>query len=143
MNKILTVKASKNIASTPERIWEVLTKPENIKKFLYDTNTTCTWEIGSEIIFEGTYNGIDYRDKGIIISFKPYELIEYSYWSSFNGTEDVPENYALIRYKLEQMERHVILHIEQVGFVSEEMQEHSRVSWNNILDSIEKLSVEL
>ncbi len=59
-----------NIESIPEKVWDVLTNPENIKKYLFGTEVLTDWNIGSPIVFQGEYDGQQYKDKGNVIEKK-------------------------------------------------------------------------
>ena len=95
MRNDLIVSESVDINAWPAKVWDALTNPEIIKKYLFGTETLTDWKAGSEIIFQGEYGENKehtYRDKGVIIQNAPNELLSYSYWSGFSGLEDTPEN---------------------------------------------------
>src|SRR5580693_5172548 len=100
MNHDLVVSKSVEINAAPAKVWEALTNPAIIKEYLYGTETVTDWKVGSEVIFQGEYEGHKYRDRGVIKENVLNEKISYSYWSGFSGLEDKPENYALVTYKL-------------------------------------------
>ena len=60
VEKTITIKAD-NL-----KVWEGLTNPHIIKQYMFGTETICNWKEGSEIIFQGNYEGNTYKDKGII-----------------------------------------------------------------------------
>ena len=99
MDKNLIASSNINIQSTPSKVWDVLTNPEKIKEYLFGTEVLTDWNIGSPIVFQGEYNGQQYKDKGNVIENKKNELLKYDYWSGFSGLEDKPENYSLVTYK--------------------------------------------
>src|SRR6056297_648273 len=96
-----TAKASIEIHSSPEVIWEALTNPDIIEKYLYGTKTITDWVEGSPIIFMGEYNGKQYKDKGEVRRIIPNQYIEYTFFSSFSDLEDKPENYTLVTYEID------------------------------------------
>ena len=140
MNKELTVTDSVEINADKSTVWDALTNPEKIKVYLFGTETITNWEIGSDIIFQGAYNGHKYKDKGIILNIKAEELLQYSYWSGFSGLEDKSENYALVTYNLEDANGKTLLTITQTGFANEEAQHHSQTAWANVLGQIKLLT---
>ena len=101
MRHDLKVSNTIEINAESAAVWEALTNPELIKEYLYGTETVTDWKAGSEIIFQGEYQGQKYRDKGIIKEIVPGKFLSYTYWSGFTGLEDIPENYSLITYDLE------------------------------------------
>ena len=70
MNKELTVTQSIEINAAKEKVWDALTNPEKIKVYLFGTDTLTNWKAGSEIIFQGEYQGQQYKDKGTIVDIK-------------------------------------------------------------------------
>ncbi|MBL7830612.1 MAG: SRPBCC domain-containing protein [Saprospiraceae bacterium] len=141
MNHDLKVSKSILISAPVGRVWEVLTKPEIIKEYLYGTNTITDWKPGSSIVFQGEYNGQTYRDHGEIIENSLHELISYSYWSGFSGLEDTPDNYSKISYLLETMnDNHTKLTWTQEGFSNEEGQKHSEAGMDDFLKQIRSIA---
>ena len=51
----LIVSESIEIHEAPSKVWDALTNPEIIKKYLFGTETITDWKVGSEIIFQGEY----------------------------------------------------------------------------------------
>lgn len=140
MNKELEVTQSIEINADRSKIWDALTNPEKIKTYLFGTETITDWKMGSEIIFQGEYQGKQYRDKGTIIEIKTNELLKYSYWSGFSGLEDKPENYSLVTYKLDNAGGKTVLTVTQMGFASEQAQQHSESGWTNVLQQIKQMT---
>lgn len=139
----LKATASIEIHVASETVWDALVNPEKIKIYLFGTTTSCDWQVGSEIIFEGEYQGQHYRDKGKIKAIKPRELLQYSYWSGFSGLEDREENYSTVTFRLEKKSNSIHLQVQQQGFVNEKAAEHSSVSWKQVLEQIKKLCEEV
>jgi uncharacterized protein YndB with AHSA1/START domain len=126
--------------TTPSRAWEVLTNPEIIKEYLFGTETITDWQIGSEIIFQGEYEGTSYKDKGIILQNIPGERITYSYWSGFSGLEDKPENHSTIHYTIRTLEPGKIEFTwEQIGFGTEEGYQHSLSGMDAFMEQIKAI----
>ncbi len=142
MNKELTVTQTIEIIADRQKIWDALTNPEKIKVYLFGTDTLTNWKVGSEIIFQGEYQGQQYKDKGKIIGIKTDELLQYSYWSVFTGLEDKPENYSLVTYKLDSENGKTFLTLTQAGFPNEQAQQHSQTAWTNVLQQIKKITEE-
>jgi uncharacterized protein YndB with AHSA1/START domain len=141
MDKNLIASSNINIKSTPEKVWGVLTNPENIKEYLFGTEVLTDWNIGSPIVFQGEYNGQQYKDKGNIIENKKNELIKYDYWSGFSGLEDKPENYSLVTYKIEKLDDNSLKFTwHQQGFSSEEGKCHTEQGLQSMLEKIKELA---
>lgn len=140
MNKELTVITSIKINADKAKVWDALTNPEKIKIYLFGTETLTDWKTGSEIIFQGEYQGHQYKDKGTILDIKTDEFLQYSYWSGFTGLEDKPENYSLVAYKLDTTNGKTLLTLTQTGFANEQAQQHSQTAWTNVLQQIKQMT---
>lgn len=140
MNKELTVTTSIEINADKAKVWDALTNPAKIKVYLFGTETLSNWKIGSEIIFQGEYQGQQYKDKGTILDVTKDELLQYSYWSGFSGLEDKPENYSLVEYKLDTTNGKTKLTLTQTGFANEQAQQHSQQAWTNVLQQIKQIT---
>ncbi len=139
MNHNLIVSKSIDINASPAKVWNALTNPEIIKEYLYGTETITDWKVGSAIIFQGEYKGQQYKDKGIVRENIPNELLSYSYWSGFSGTEDKAENYSLVTYQLKQNKNITTLTWTQKGFANEDGHKHSESGMDAFLVSIKKI----
>ncbi len=137
MREDLFVSESVEINANASKVWHALTTPEIIKEYLFGTETITDWKIGSEIIFQGEYNGTNYRDKGIIKENIPNQLLSYTYWSGFSGLEDKPENYSTITYTLKSSNSEkTIFTWTQKGFASEQGRDHSQKGMKEFLEKI-------
>jgi len=140
MDKELTVTTSIEINAEKAKVWDALTNPEKIKVYLFGTETLTDWKTGSEIIFQGEYQGHQYKDKGTILDIRTDELLQYSYWSGFTGLEDKTENYSLVTYKLDTTNGKTLLTLTQTGFTNEQAQQHSQTAWTNVLQQIKQMT---
>lgn len=137
------LKASQSvfINAKPEKIWDVLTNPLLIKEYLYGTETVTSWEKGSDIFFQGEFNGKYYRDHGKIIEIIKNKKISYTYWSGFSGLEDKPENYSLVTYILNEISpQKAEFTWEQKGFSTEENHKHFLMGLPELLAKIKTIS---
>ncbi|MFA6470277.1 MAG: SRPBCC family protein [Bacteroidota bacterium] len=139
MTTSLTTTVTISINASTEAVWKALTDPAIIKQYLFGTQTDTDWKKGSPIYFRGEWQGTKYEDKGTILDIQHGRLISYSYWSSMSGTADVPENYAVVSYELEQQQNAIALTIRQEGIRSEEIRNHSEQTWGNVLKAIKNL----
>ena len=137
MTKKLSVKTGTTIQAPVDKVWQALTDPAMIKEYLFGTNTITDWKPGSEIIFQGEYEGKQYWDKGIILENELNRKISYSYWSGFSGLEDKPENYSTVTYTLEPVENGKTKFTwTQKGFSNEKGQQHSQSGMKAFLEQM-------
>jgi len=141
MNKNLIATQSIKINTKAEKVWRILTDPEKIKIYLFGTETTTVWNVGSPILFQGDYNGQRYKDKGTVIKNIENSLLSYHYWSGFSGLEDQPKNYSVVTYKIDDIsENSVTFTWTQKGFANKESQCHSEEGLKTILEQIKLLA---
>ena len=143
MKKELKVEKSIDINSSAEKIWRVMTESEFIKQYLYGTEASGAWEEGEQIFFRGAFDGMSYEDKGWVKRSEKPHLLSYSYWSSFSGLEDHPDNYFLVTYKIDSTDEGCRFTWHQEGFPNEERQKHTENSLGQILEQIKSLAEKL
>lgn len=136
MKTELIAKKSVTIQASVDKVWDALTNPSLIKKYLFGTETISDWKVGSPIVFQGTWEGKSYQDKGTILAIEKGKLLKYSYWSSMSGTTDIPENYANVTYSLTADKGKTVLTISQDNCKSEESREHSEKNWGMVLEGL-------
>jgi uncharacterized protein YndB with AHSA1/START domain len=126
--------------NTPkERVWEGLTDPDVVKQYFFGTMQESAWMEGSPITWSGEWEGKAYQDKGTIQEIIPGEYLRYTYWSSMGGTEDKPENYQVVSYKLDEQGGITTLTITQENIKDEAAKEHSEGNWRAIFGGLKKL----
>ncbi|MGZ3863709.1 MAG: SRPBCC family protein [Bacteroidia bacterium] len=140
MNNDLQVSQSVEINASPAKVWHGLITPEIIAKYLFGTETITDWKIGSDIIFQGEYQGHKYKDKGIVLEFVPEKKLSYLYWSGFSGLEDKRENYATVTCTIEDSGNNkTIFTWTQRGFANETGYQHSLNGMASFLQSIKEV----
>ena len=139
MNEKYVAKASMTINAPTLRVWEALTQPDLIKQYLFGTQVTTDWKVGSPITYEGVWEGKAYKDKGVILQVEPGKLLVSTYWSALSGLPDIPENYQTVRYELAAEGGGTRLTIGQDNNASPEDANHSAQNWSMVLDGLKKL----
>jgi uncharacterized protein YndB with AHSA1/START domain len=123
------------------KMWDVLTNPAIIKEYLFGTETLTDWKVGSEIVFQGEYEGHKYRDHGVIKEITLHKRIAYSYWSGFSGLQDKPENYGEVIYDLAPVDdTHTKFTWTQKGYPDETRQAHSQSGMAAFLEQIKGIA---
>ncbi len=128
--------------SSSEKVWDVITNPEKIKHWFSGANAESEWKEGSLVSFSGEWNGNEYEDKGIIMQVIPQKIIQFSYWSTFSGLPDKPENYSIVTFRIEGKGNTTILALSQTNFAASSMYEYLDKNWEASLSIIKLLSEE-
>jgi uncharacterized protein YndB with AHSA1/START domain len=139
MENSLIVEVSIEIQASKVSVWKALTDPDQIKKYLFGTETVSDWKPGSPITFSGVWEGKPYMDKGTILEIETEKVLKYNYWSSFSGTEDKPENYANVIYSLEEKNGETVFSILQDGIKTKEARDHSKQNWKMVMNNLKEL----
>ena len=139
MNNKFVAKTTITINAPAPRVWDALTQPDLIKQYLFGTNVTTDWRVGSPITYEGTWEGKAYKDKGTVLQVEPGRLLVSTFWSALSGLPDVPENYQTVRYELSPAGRGTKLTVIQDNNATQEDANHSGQNWNMVLDGVKKL----
>ena len=100
MEKGFTAKAEITINAPASKVWEALTSPQMIQQYLFGTQVTTDWQVGSPITYRGVWQGKPYEDKGTILQVEPEKLLVSTYWSALSGLANLPENYNTVSYAL-------------------------------------------
>lgn len=84
MSNEITLKLSVRINVSISRVWDAVTNPEQIKKYLFGTEAVSDWKVGSSIKFTGVWEGKPYEDKGTILQIEKEKILKYNFWSNFS-----------------------------------------------------------
>jgi len=139
MSQNLVAKASISINAPPSKVWEALTNPAMIKQYLFGTEASSDWKVGSPITYKGVWEGKTYEDKGTILEVVPEKRLVSTYWSSMGGKPDVPENYQKVTYELVEEGGKTTLNITQDNNPNEKSKEHSGENWGMVLGKLKEL----
>jgi uncharacterized protein YndB with AHSA1/START domain len=96
MSETFIATAKTTINAPTAKVWEALVTPQLIKKYLFGTEVTTDWRVGSPITYKGVWEGKAYEDKGKVLQIDPGKLLVSTFWSSMAGLPDVPENYKTV-----------------------------------------------
>jgi uncharacterized protein YndB with AHSA1/START domain len=139
MNETFIAKATITVQAPASKVWEALTRPDLIKQYLFGTQVTTDWQVGSPISYKGVWQGKAYEDKGRVLQNEPEKLLVSTFWSSLSGLPDIPENYQTVRYELSAEDDKTRLTIIQDNNDTQEAADHSSENWRMVLGGLKKL----
>ena len=135
----LTARQEISINAPAEKVWDALTNPEMVKKYLFGTEVNTDWKVGSPITYKGVWKGKEYEDKGKVIKNEHGRLLETTYYSPLQGKEDKPENYANVKYELFPEKDMTKLQVTQDNNETEEAKKRSEENWGMVLNGMKEL----
>ncbi len=97
----LNIKKTITLNVETAKVWEALTKPEMIKKYMSGTEVISDWKEGSPILWVGTSEGEErVMVKGSIEKMEVGKLIQFSTIDLDAEYTDIPSNYVKAIYEL-------------------------------------------
>lgn len=139
MGNTSIVTATTTINAPASRVWDALTKPEQIKQYMFGTEVTTDWKVGSPITYKGEWKGKSYEDKGKVLEVEPGKRLVSTFWSALAGLPDKPENYKKVGYELAPAGDKTTLTITQDNNATQEEANEAEKNWHTVLDGIKKL----
>jgi uncharacterized protein YndB with AHSA1/START domain len=144
---MLIVKNEITINAPASIVWDALTNPEQTKKYMFGCETVSDWNIGSPLLWKGSYEGKEMIFvKGIILEIKPEKYLAYTVIDPNNKSlEDIPENYLTVTCTLTEENNQTVLTVTQGDYSKvgdgENRYKHSidGGGWQPILEQIKKL----
>jgi uncharacterized protein YndB with AHSA1/START domain len=125
------------INASADAVWEALTNPELVKKYLHGTNMKTDWKVGSPITWSGEWKGKPYEDKGKVLEVQPKKLLKNTHWSPMGGSEDKPENYHTVTYILTEQNGKTLLTLKQDNNASQEAADKmAENNWGPVLEGL-------
>lgn len=138
MNKFVA-KASIYIHASNKKVWDALVDPEQIKKYMFDTEVISEWKEGSPIVWKGVWQGKSYEDKGTILKIEPEHLLRYNHFSPLMGKPDMTENYHNVTIEISGNKTETTVSLTQDNNETEQAREHSEKNWKMMLEQLKKL----
>lgn len=128
-------------------IWDALTNPEITPAYMFGCETVSDWEIGSELLWKGQYQGMDMIFvKGKIIELIPNQVLVYTVFDPNSTIPDIPENYLTVTYQLDQKDGFTQFTVTQGDYhkVAEGEKRYQESwndgkGWNPILEEIKRI----
>jgi len=130
--------AEVEITALPQEVWDALTDPAAVKRYMFGADVDTTWEVGTSITWSGEYDGTAYQDKGEVLAFEPPSRLSVSHWSPMGGTPDEPENYHRLEYTIAESGDGSTVTLEQDGNDSEEQAEQFSQNWQSSLHQLKQ-----
>ncbi len=129
------------INAPPSKVWDVLTNPIFMKKWMSETelDIVTDWQVGGPIITRGNLHRVNFENKGTVLQFEPGKILEYTHLSSISRLGDQPENYSIFEFRLTPIENQTSLTLTLSNFPTDAIYKHLVFYWNVTLEIIKKM----
>ena len=138
MGRGLVATTSVKINASTDKVWEALTNPKLIKKYMFGTEVISDWHEGSVILWKGIWEGKPYEDKGVILEKIPLKTLKVTHFSPLSGLPDKEENYHILVYALSQNGKGTVLSLSQDNNPDEASRDHSQKNWEMMLENLKR-----
>jgi uncharacterized protein YndB with AHSA1/START domain len=142
MGEELVVRESITIDARPERVWEVLTRPEWTRQYMDGCEIVSEWQVGGPFAWRGD-DGITYVT-GTLRSQKPGEVLEFTAFDPHDpDLEDIPANHTTVTLRLRGSGESTELTVRQGDFATVadgERRFGDARGWGKILEQIKQLA---
>jgi len=136
----LIARAAIDVRAPRERVWEALTEPAEIARYMGGSEVETDWQVGSPIVWRGEYDGHTYEDRGTVLVNDQPARLSVTHFSPLMGKTDEPENYHTLVYTLTETEEATRVELTQDGCDSQEQVEQFSANWQQFLEGLKRVS---
>ncbi|HNP47711.1 MAG TPA: SRPBCC domain-containing protein [Bacteroidia bacterium] len=133
MKKNFTTKLSIRLHAAPAYVWEALTNPLLIEKYLFATDVHTDWREGNSISLSGEYEGKIFNDQGVLQKVEERKLLKYTYFRSLIGKVKEIQDYVTLTYKLSRKNNVTVLTLVQEDHKSLRAKQQNSQNWKMAL----------
>jgi uncharacterized protein YndB with AHSA1/START domain len=132
------------------KVWDVLTNPNQTKKYMFGCETVSDWKPGSVLEWKAPYEGKEMVFvTGTIKDIQPNKFLAYTTFDPNSTIKDTPENYLIASYELIESQGKTTLNVSQGDFskVEDSERRYKEVynngdGWNPILVEVKRIAEE-
>ena len=139
MNDKFTAQAKTTIHAPASKVWEAMTNPELIKRYLFGSEVKSDWKVGSPITYKGEWQGKPFEDKGEILKVEPEKTLVSTHWSPLSGVPYTRENSHTVTYTLNRNGDSTDVTITQDNNANEKEKAESEKTWQTVLAGMKKM----
>jgi|GEM_PF-594919 len=134
----LTTRVSDKVEAPVQTVWQALTDPEIISKYMYGVKYETDWQVGSTIKWNGIWNGKLFEHKGRILEMDPPYSFKYSYYNTLSDLPDEEESYGIISYQLAEETGQTLVLITQDNNRTKKQRDEAESTWKEMLKELKK-----
>jgi uncharacterized protein YndB with AHSA1/START domain len=138
-NNMHIARVTKKVNAPVSEVWDALVSPQKISRYMMGTEVRTDWQPGSEIVWEGEWEGKPYQDRGTILTVEPEHRLSYSHFSPMSSEEDISDNYHIVDIDLSREDDATRIELTQDNNRSDEARQHSEENWSQMLDGLKEM----
>jgi uncharacterized protein YndB with AHSA1/START domain len=140
-----TITDSIDIAAPAERVWKLLTDPEETPKYMFGCRTVSDWKVGSRLDWVGTFDGRTVvAVTGTILELQRPRRLRYTTFDPNAQYRDVPENHLVVDFELKERASGVTLVVSQGDYSKvqdgEKRYQDTIAGWPKVLAQVKALA---
>ena len=128
------------IHASRKKVWDILTRPEQVKRWQYGSDLVTSWEPGSDIKFSTSWEGQIFEQWGKVLEVKYPGSLKYSLFAPRPGLRDEPGNYFNMSYVLTEENGYTKLQIIQEDNRPGAVKEEPRDEANPVLLALKAIA---
>lgn len=129
------------IAAPLSTVWEHLTSIDSMRKWMGDSamsiEVETTWMIGGPIVIRGIHHD-RFENRGVVLSVEPLKELSYTHLSSLSGLPADPQNYTVLTFMLEAVDRNTAVNFVATRFPTMEIYKHLHFYWSVTLTAFKQ-----
>ncbi len=130
------VEVERRVPVTADQAWEILATARGFQKMFPGIRVEGDWRQGGQVTWSGEWEGKTFRDEATILEYRAPKLFSYSYWTSFAGLPNLPENCQTITCSFDAVTDGTKVTIRQTNILTQESRDHSEKNWAEVLAGI-------
>jgi uncharacterized protein YndB with AHSA1/START domain len=114
MSQSLVIENNIDINAPASRVWQILTNPQETKKYMFGCEAISEWKVGRPLEWKGIFGGKEVvAVKGEILDILMGKFLSYTTFDPNGSIPDIPENYLKVTYTLNESRGHTQLKVTQ------------------------------
>lgn len=130
------IKTNVLIKAPLQKVWQHLTRPELMADWAgepeLEVEIITDWQPGQPFLIKG-FHHVRFENRGQVLQFEPYRIIQYSQLSSVSRLADRIENYSITTFVLTSMQEQTHLALWVENFPTETIYKHLEFYWQGTL----------
>lgn len=131
--------AQVHMDATPDEVWNGLTDPTIIAKYMMGAKVDSDWKERGSITWSGEFKGNSYKDRGKVLEVEPGKLLRYTHASGSSGAKDKPYAEHVVNIELHARGKGTEVMLTQDNNASGEAQLEAEKNWSTMLNGLKEV----